>query len=73
MAAIGELVFYITAQEEEIPVGTVGQGVGGVSDSRWVLPQGAVAVLTKCLKDDSDEAVCLEARPADQASVDVGL
>ena len=51
VAALGELVFYITAQEEETHTTT------GTADSRWALPQGAITVLTKCLKDDSDEAV----------------
>ena len=51
VAALGELVFYITAQEEETHTTT------GTADSRWALPHGAITVLTKCLKDDSDEAV----------------
>lgn len=51
VAALGELVFYITAQEEETHT------TSGTAESRWALPQGAITVLTKCLKDDSDEAV----------------
>jgi hypothetical protein len=51
VAALGELVFYITAQEEETHTTT------GTAESRWALPHGAITVLTKCLKDDSDEAV----------------
>ena len=44
-------MFYITAQDEE------SQEVPAAAEGRWVLPQGAVTVLLKCLKDDSDEAV----------------
>lgn len=51
VAALGELVFYVTAQEEESAL------TPGSRDNRWSLPKGATAILTKCLKDDSDEAV----------------
>ena len=51
VAALGELMFYITAQDEE------SQEAPAAAEGRWVLPQGAVTVLLKCLKDDSDEAV----------------
>ena len=44
-------MFYITAQDEE------SQEAPAAAEGRWVLPQGAVTVLLKCLKDDSDEAV----------------
>lgn len=44
-------MFYITAQDEE------SQEAPSAAEGRWVLPQGAVTVLLKCLKDDTDEAV----------------
>jgi hypothetical protein len=45
VAALGETVFYISTQAEE--VGT----------ERWNLPNQAVDALVDCLKDDNDEAV----------------
>ena len=61
VAALGELVFYITAQEEDTPgfEDNLGRTVpqGGVNESKWLLPQAAIVVLIKCLKDDTDEAV----------------
>ena len=61
VAALGELVFYITAQEEDsLGFGdTMNQtsSQGGTNESRWLLPQAAIVVLTKCLRDDTDEAV----------------
>lgn len=44
-------MFYITAQDEE------SQEAPSAAEGRWVLPLGAVTVLLKCLKDDTDEAV----------------
>lgn len=44
VAAMGELMFYISSQEEE-------QG----SDAKWSLPSSAFSVFVKCLFDDDDE------------------
>lgn len=46
LAALGELIFYVSAQEEEEEAR---------DEHPWVLPTGTVNVLTKCLADDSDE------------------
>jgi hypothetical protein len=48
LAALGELIFYVSAQ---------GEDEEGGEAHPWVLPPGAVMVLTKSLSDDSDEVV----------------
>ncbi len=48
LAALGESVFYISAQLEEAP---------GEDGGRWIVPPAAVSVLVACLKDDTDEVV----------------
>lgn len=54
LAALGEIVFYISAQEEDgDDSSSVGGGNGDVQ--KWVLPQAAVSVLSKALSDESDE------------------
>jgi hypothetical protein len=54
LAALGEMVFYISAQEED-----EGEGGGGVAqeggEHKWALPLAAVSVLAKALGDESDE------------------
>jgi hypothetical protein len=47
LAALGELIFYISAQEE-------GQGDG---TKAWQLAPGTVSVITRCLADESDEVI----------------
>ena len=47
LAALGELVFYISAQDDE----------ESSDEQPWVIPPGTVTVLTKSLADDSDEVV----------------
>jgi hypothetical protein len=50
LAALGEIVFYISAQEEDGEEFT-----GSEEGSKWTLPLAAVTVLTKALSDESDE------------------
>lgn len=50
-AAFGEMVFYITAQEEDLSSAT------SEAADRWVLPLQCLELLLKCLKDDPDEIV----------------
>lgn len=52
-AALGELIFYIVAQEE----GDGGEAAEDGQPDKWVLPSAAIAVLVRCLKDDTDECV----------------
>ena len=48
VAALGEMIFYITSQDDEETNSDAAQ---------WVLPSAAIAVLLKCLKDDTDEII----------------
>mmetsp|Transcript_26281 Transcript_26281/g.44331 ORF Transcript_26281/g.44331 Transcript_26281/m.44331 type:complete len:1505 (+) Transcript_26281:148-4662(+) len=53
LAALGEIVFYISAQEDD---GNDSTGTENAVDlKKWVLPQAVVTVLTKALGDESDE------------------
>lgn len=54
IAALGELLFYVTAQEEDS--GTDSHRVGGTLD-RWVLPDNVPEILLRCIRDDTDEVV----------------
>lgn len=47
VAALGETVFYISAQEEEVET----------SADRWTLPPQAVEALVDCLREENDETV----------------
>jgi hypothetical protein len=55
-AALGEIVFYITAQEEEHNTADDTQNSSNPPE-KWLLPISTVDIFTKCLKDDSDEIV----------------
>lgn len=60
IAALGETIFYITAQDEDAAAGGDGSdssAAGNDSSSKWVLPAAAVQFLLKCLKDEADEVV----------------
>jgi hypothetical protein len=66
VAAFGELVFYITAQENDAsnhnnrlgtPSGDDNSSIGSASSEKWFLPTSTVELFAKCLKDDSDEVV----------------
>ena len=48
VAALGEMIFYITSQDDEDT---------NAETAQWVLPSAAIAVLVKCLKDDTDEII----------------
>ena len=48
VAALGEIIFYITSQDDEDT---------NADTAQWVLPSAAIAVLVKCLKDDTDEII----------------
>jgi hypothetical protein len=52
VAAFGEMVFYITAQEDDDGIATT-----GAEAEKWQLPALAIEVLGKCLRDDNDEVV----------------
>ncbi len=58
VAALGEIVFYISSQDENV---TDAQGrdldseIG--SGDKWVLPTSAVDILGRCLKEDNEEVV----------------
>ena len=54
LAALGEIVFYISAQEDD---GEENRGGLNSESSRakWTLPPAAVSALTKALSDDTDE------------------
>jgi hypothetical protein len=52
LAALGETVFYISAQEED---GEDTPPPHGPDGQKWVLPLAAVSVLSKALGDESDE------------------
>lgn len=54
IAAMGELIFYIAAQEDGPPPSGNGEEM---PQDRWTLSSAAVSVLVRCLKDDSDECV----------------
>lgn len=49
VAALGEMIFYITAQEGE-------EGAAADVD-QWFLPSIAIEVLGKCLREDNDDVV----------------
>lgn len=49
VAALGETVFYVTAQEDD--------PASDATDDKWSLPSGAIDVLSNCLIDESDEIV----------------
>lgn len=49
VAALGEITFYIAAQEEE--------EVAGDAAEKWVLPQAAIELLWRCLLEETDEVV----------------
>lgn len=53
-AAFGEIVFYVTSQEED---GSGGVDANGEAQEKWILPAVTVDIFLKCLKDDSDEIV----------------
>lgn len=63
VAALGEIIFYITAQDEDVLLGTGTLGgsnkgkSGTIDQDKWSLPPGAVTTLVKCLRDDPDEIV----------------
>lgn len=52
LAALGEIVFYISAQEEDRDAAPPEEDP---AERRWALPLAAVVVLTKALSDESDE------------------
>ena len=54
VAALGETVFYITAQEEE-PVASSPHKGESANPDRWVLPNQAVDTLVECIKEENDE------------------
>ena len=47
-AALGELLFYISSQED---------GADVAPDNKWSIPAGTITTLVKCLRDDTDEVV----------------
>ena len=49
VAALGETLFYVSSQDLETD--------GAPRDELWSLPSGTIAVLVKCLKNDTDEIV----------------
>ena len=49
-AAIGESIFYISAQEED-------SNETGDNIDRWVINSNAIDIVLKCLKDETDEVV----------------
>ena len=55
LAALGEIVFYISAQEEDGDRGASEEDPSSSPEQKWTLPLAAVAVLTKALGDESDE------------------
>ena len=54
VAALGETVFYISAQDESTTTG-VGAGPEGDMSDRWVLPAQAVTALIDIVHNESDE------------------
>lgn len=54
VAALGETVFYITAQQEDEQ--SVHDGMMS-SPEKWLLPSAAIEMLARCLRDDNDEVV----------------
>lgn len=54
VAALGEIVFYISAQEEDANSTT---GGNEASNDKWTLPVAAIDLLTKCLKEEQDEVI----------------
>jgi serine/threonine-protein kinase ULK4 len=60
VAALGEIVFYISSQDDDNAVinsSGVADGADGGPLDKWVLPQGAVDMLARSLKDDNDEVI----------------
>lgn len=47
VAALGEMVFYISAQEDE----------GDQQEERWALPSTAIDILGRCLREDNDDVI----------------
>lgn len=56
MAALGEMLFYISAQDEETTTSATSNATEGAQD-KWTLPAVAIEFLVKCVKDESDEVV----------------
>ncbi len=54
IAALGEISFYISAQEEDTQQQ---DGKTGNALDKWTFPNAIVDVMLKCLRDDSDEIV----------------
>ena len=52
LAALGEVVFYVSAQGDEASAKERGREV----DS-WRLPSSAIAVIVRCLREDPDETI----------------
>lgn len=50
VAALGEIVFYISAQEAD-------EGNKGNTQPKWQLPQDAIVTLNTCILEDTDEIV----------------
>ena len=68
IAALGEILFYISAQDEEFDTDSnaanggnnkaAGAGAGDPNaPEKWSIPDSALNVLTKALREDSDEIV----------------
>eukprot|EP01033_Poteriospumella_lacustris_P010822 gene10822-7701_t len=56
-AALGEMIFYISAQDEETPA-TGGNAAGGdTAVDKWTLAPATVDFLIKSLKDETDEII----------------
>jgi hypothetical protein len=62
IAALGELIFYISAQDDAVTV-TAGAAAGAhttasaseKTNARWIISNDVILVLTKSLSDDTDE------------------
>lgn len=57
VAALGEIVFYISSQDENANDSSATDSDAASSADKWVLPLSAVEILGKCLKDDNEEVV----------------
>ena len=58
VAALGETVFYVSAQDDSGADASNGSiGSHSAKDSQWSLPGGVISALVRCLKDETDEVV----------------
>lgn len=55
-AALGEMIFYISAQDEEAP-STNNHGNEAATTDKWTLAPSTVEFVIKSLKDESDEII----------------